>query len=280
MAARPPILCAFDLGARSERAVQASRWLAGELGAPVVLAHVFDPLDVAVPTSQQLAADPTIADDLVGAARGDAARAFAEAGGLLAGTEHTRELLEGTPVPELLELARRHEAGLLVTATEATAALERFLQGSVTTELAALAPCPVIAVAHGAALAEPGPIVVAFDGSHHSVGAARHGAALAARMGRGLVLVYAAREHDAHVPRIPELGVEVELDVVDGDPVESIARAAAGCRAALLVAGTRGRSALTEALLGSVSAGLIREAGRPVALVSAAAAGTGGADGR
>jgi nucleotide-binding universal stress UspA family protein len=54
--------------------------------------------------------------------------------------------------------------------------------------------------------------------------------------------------------------------------VAALTRAASERRAALIVAGTRGRGALAAALLGSVSAGLVRGAGRPVALVSPRAA--------
>ena len=44
--------------------------------------------------------------------------------------------------------------------------------------------------------------------------------------------------------------------------------------AALLVTGTRGRNALSSALLGSVSVGLVSAAGRPVVLVPASAGET------
>ena len=57
-----------------------------------------------------------------------------------------------------------------------------------------------------------------------------------------------------------------------GDAAEALARAARDERAWLAVTGTRGRGPLRGGLFGSVSAGLVRAAGRPVVLVSARAA--------
>jgi nucleotide-binding universal stress UspA family protein len=156
--------------------------------------------------------------------------------------------------------------------------------------LAAAAPCPLVVVPRGAALEEPGPIVVGYDGSDHSLRAARHAAGLAARLGRELVLVHVtgdegvepdeelARElYAAGVgglgddPDRPERDLEVRLEVEEGDPAQVLAAVGREQAAALLVTGTRGRNALSSALLGSVSVGLVGAAGRPVALVPASA---------
>jgi nucleotide-binding universal stress UspA family protein len=75
----------------------------------------------------------------------------------------------------------------------------------------------------------------------------------------------------AEDPDRPPLDLKVRLAVEEGDPVQVLAAVARGRAAALIVAGTRGRNALSAALLGSVSAGLARTAGRPVALVPASA---------
>ena len=72
-------------------------------------------------------------------------------------------------------------------------------------------------------------------------------------------------------PGRPALDLKVRLGVEDGDPVQVLAAVAREQAAALLVTGTRGRNALSSALLGSVSVGLVRAAGRPVALVPASA---------
>ena len=43
------------------------------------------------------------------------------------------------------------------------------LIGSVTSELAARSPCPVIAVPRAAAREEPGPVLAGYDGSDHGL---------------------------------------------------------------------------------------------------------------
>jgi nucleotide-binding universal stress UspA family protein len=202
------------------------------------------------------------------------------------GAELETKLEDGQPVPELRRLATERRATLLVAGAAARSGLDRILIGSVAGRLAAVAPCPLVVVPRGAALDEPGPVVSGYDGSAHSLRAARHAAALSARLGRELVLVHVtgddgvrpgedlARElHDAGVrglgddPGRPRLDLKVRLAVEPGDPVQILAAVAREESAALLVTGTRGRNALSSALLGSVSAGLVRAAGRPVALV-------------
>ena len=165
------------------------------------------------------------------------------------------------------------------------------LVGSVSGALAAAAPCPVVAVPRGAALEEPGPVVAGYDGSAHSLRAARHAAALAARLGRELVLLHVTG--DEGVRPDEELARELYAAGVarprrrSRPARRSISRSGSSSRkvtrcrcwqrsrreqaAALLVTGTRGRNALSSALLGSVSVGLVGAAGRPVALVPASA---------
>ncbi|MQY37657.1 Universal stress protein [Streptomyces sp. RB17] len=65
--------------------------------------------------------------------------------------------------------------------------------------------------------------------------------------------------------RHPEL--EVSVDVVEGEPVHALARAASG--AEMLVLGSRGHGPVLGFLLGSVGRQVIAEAARPVVLVRA-----------
>jgi nucleotide-binding universal stress UspA family protein len=154
-----------------------------------------------------------------------------------------------TGVPPLVIRRRAVECGatLLVTGTAAREGLEHLLLGSVSGELAADAPCPVVVVPPDSALREPGPVLVGDDGSEHGRRAAGHAEALATRVERELV----------------------RMHVETGDPAESLARAAREGRACLAVVGTRGRRPFRGQLFASVSTGLVRAAGRPVMLVSA-----------
>lgn len=67
------------------------------------------------------------------------------------------------------------------------------------------------------------------------------------------------------------LDLKVSLVVDEGEPVDVLAGAGRERAATLIVTGTRGRSVLSSALLGSVSVGVVRTADRRVALVPASA---------
>lgn len=288
----PVIVCAVDDSDRAAHTVRAAGWLASELDARVVVAHVFDPLGVQVPPSKELSLGSLTETELVNAVREHAERSLGSVAELLGDIDHTIVFAEGNPVAELLRTVREHDARLLVTGPEPADKLDLVLIGSVTGELASRSPCPVVAVSPDAALAEPGPVLAAYDGSDHSLRAARHGAALAARMGRDLVLLHVTERDDDPVRANKQLGRElfeaagralegeVQRRALDlrvsianetGRAVEGIARVARDRRAALIVGGTRGLSPAAAALVGSVSAGVVRTAGRPVVLATPSA---------
>jgi nucleotide-binding universal stress UspA family protein len=283
-----PVICGIDTGDEAQHAARAAAWLARGLGVPLVLAHVFDPMAIpAYPRDEMLRMSITDADVERGA-RLAARRLLEGTARSVSGVEVETALQDARPARGLRRLAAERRAALLVSGTAARGGIDRILMGSVASELAAHAPCPLVAVSRDAALEEPGPLVAGFDGSSHSLRAARHAAGLAARMRRDLVLLHAAggdrvRPDEALArelyeagaralgddPGRPGLDLNVEVAVEEGDPVEVLAGAARERAAALLVTGTRGRNVLSSALLGSVSAGLVRAAGRPVALVPA-----------
>ncbi|MEX2194255.1 MAG: universal stress protein [Thermoleophilaceae bacterium] len=286
-----PVICALEDTDVARHAAAASSWLARDLRAPLVLAHVFDPDGIGVRPLREMAAASMYDEDLESHARQAAGRLVEETARGVGG-DVTTALPEDRPVPGLLQLAAARDARLVVTGTAARAGLDLALIGSVTSELAARAPCPVVAVPPEAALEEPGPVVAGYDGSEHSLRAARHAAALAAQLERDMVLVHAAGDRDEGVrpdtkladelfaaavdalgkkPGRQQLDLNVSLAVEEGDAVKTIARVCRERAAALVVTGTRGRNVLTSALLGSVSAGLVHAAERPVVLVPARA---------
>lgn len=287
MTSRQAVICALEDTIVSRHALRASTWLARALGAPLVAVHVFDPMAIPVhPRGEALAAGAEDWD------REQAARLAARR--MLADTARqagTAELVEGRPVNALLRAATEMGADLLVTGTATRPGLDRLLIGSVASDVAARAPCPVVTVTRGATLEEPGPVIAGYDGSEHSLRAARHAAALAARLDCGLVLLHVAAGGErvavdasladklatAAIPALgagpdrPPLNLKVSLVVEEGDPVEALSQVGRERSASLIVTGTRGRGALRTALLGSVSARLVRTAGRPVVVVPASA---------
>jgi|SRR5690606_3486546 len=70
------------------------------------------------------------------------------------------------------------------------------------------------------------------------------------------------RSHAVDLGR--QYGVEANWEVLHGEPVDAMARFIGGRRDLLVVMATRGRAGLQAAVLGSVTAGLLREAGVPI----------------
>jgi nucleotide-binding universal stress UspA family protein len=283
----PTIACAVDDSHRALPVVRAGAWLARDLDAHLVLAHVFDAMAIAVPLTKELRLAGTPPQHLADAAREDARAALGTTARALAGIDHSAQFVEGQIVPELLRLVRERDARLLITGRDVRTPLERIMNDSVSSSLAATAPCPVVVVTEDAALDEPGPVVAAFDGSADSLRAVRHGALLAEGLRRSLVLVYvvlrgasaptdddialrldaAARDCERGTVRgLRGCVTDVTVVVEHGDPVEQMTRAARDRAAAVVVLGTRGSGAVGEMLLGSVSAGVVCAAGRPVVL--------------
>ena len=283
----PTIVCAVDDSERAAAVAQAGAWLSRELESGLVLAHVFDAMAIPVPLTKESRLAGTAPQQILTAERERARAALGTTAGPLTGINHTAQLVEGQVVPELLRLTREHDARLLITGRDVGTPLERMMIGSVSSDLAAAAPCPVVVVPENAALEQPGPVIAAFDGSDDSLRAVRHGAILAEGLRRSLVLVYvvppgalaptdddielrlqaAARDCERGTVRgLPGCIPDVTVVVEEGDPVRQISAAARDRAAAAVVLGTRGSGALGEMLLGSVSAGVVCAAGRPVML--------------
>lgn len=67
-------------------------------------------------------------------------------------------------------------------------------------------------------------------------------------------------------------GVSYELERFSGETVETIVALADSKNADLIVLGSRGRSAIASAVLGSISLGVLKHASRPVLIVKGAKA--------
>lgn len=246
---------------------------------------------VPVPPSARLDDHTLTSDDIAEHHRHQARRALDEAAESLGSAEHETVFAEGDPLPQLLATAREHSPWLLVAGSAARQPLDLVMRGSLAAELAASAPCPVVVVTDEAGPGGDGPVVAGYDGSEHGLLAARHAAALAARMGRDLVLVgvaepggaapepaldlatelhAAARACTASVVGAETRRLDVTVTAEEGDPVQEVERVAREHDAPLVVVGSRGLNALKAALLGSVSGGIVRSADRPVVVAGPA----------
>ncbi len=292
------VVCGYDSSDHARRAVG---WAAEEavrrrgqlkivtclnwpVGADAPLApRAFLPGDAAAPELARVALDDAA----------DHARAVAAEVAV-----HTQVLQEAA-VPALLDEAE--DADLVVMGARGRGGFARLVLGSTSTTVAEHARCPVVVVRHAAAKhEEPGPfagqVVVGVDGSPASdaalgfamEAAAGHGVALAAvyalnldafAQSLGMVPVESMHPEQIHAAadkildealapwraKFPD--VPVTRDLYQGHPVASLTEPTHG--ALLIVVGTRGRSDLRAALLGSVSRGVLHHASCPVAVVPA-----------
>jgi len=281
-----PVLCAFKDTVVARHALSAGAWLARSLDTPLILAHAFDPMGIALPPRRDMFVSSLTEDDLAKGARLRAQRELEAAAETVAGVEVRTELTEGVPESALLGLAGEHRASLLVIGSAGRAGLDRVLVGSLPAGIAVRAPCPVVVVTSDAALEGSGPLVAGYDGSERSLRAARYAASLAAQLRRDLVLVHATGNRKAGPigPVLKRLqrelmadrsgaghGFDVRLAREQGDPVQVLAGVAREQDAPLIITGWRGRNVLATAVLGSVTAALVATAGRPIGVVPAGA---------
>jgi len=209
------------------------------------------------------------------------------------------------PINALFEASTR--AAEVVIGTRGTGAVRGAVLGSVTTELAAIAECPVTVVR--AALTDRqrfGPVVVGVDARPDGAAALEFAFAEAERrhvtlratlcwrpdrwrFAQGVPVsvmnTLAARRQQLDVlrrtlatPAAQHPHVYVETALAPAPATAALAESSAD--ASLLVVGTRGRHGVGGLLLGSVSQGVMRRARCPVAIVRPVTAAARGQDSR
>jgi nucleotide-binding universal stress UspA family protein/effector-binding domain-containing protein len=173
---------------------------------------------------------------------------------------------------QLAELAEKLDPDLLVLGSRGLGGARAVL-GSVSDMAVHYARCPVLVVPHplftGERAALPaGPVLVGWDGSP---GARQALAAAEELFGERRIVPVAA--HDGTLPQPAPPGyAEITVETEGGRPpgravADALARQAAKEGAALIVVGSRGRSAVREILLGSVAMATLHHTTRPVLIV-------------
>jgi len=210
--------------------------------------------------------------------------AVAQAGGVktLAATHRGR-----SPAQGIVAAANEHRADLIVMGRRGRYSLARAVLGSAVARVIAGAPQPVLVVPRAAKMWERR-ILLASDGSPPSEMAARSAAVLA-RIHKLPLTVLSVEvpkhspERQAEAARIVERlvaslraeGLEAEGRVAKGMPPDAILAVAGEVGADLIVMGSKGRTPLERALLGSNSRAVIGRAACPVLVATTAALGTG-----
>jgi nucleotide-binding universal stress UspA family protein len=287
--ARPVVLVGVDGSAADDIAIDWAAREASMRALPLRIVHVVNP-----PTLPQMISDDlanlalarsgAMASELVEQATGKARAA-------VPGLEVHQEVRPGQVAEQLVKAAV--DARVLVLGSGQRFDPSRIGLGSVATNVATHAPCPVIVArrpAEGEATTGPsaGRVVVGVDGSAASTTAVAFAFDEASRRGCGLTAVHACTqlpdtwmidardgvEYDRAAARIlaetlagwteryPDVDVVTRL--VARRPVPALVEESAG--AILLVVGSHGHGWFAGMLLGSVSQAVLRHASVPVAV--------------
>jgi len=198
-----------------------------------------------------------------------------------------------SPSSVILEYAKQNDIDLIVMGNQGNKGLQRFILGSVAEEVARLSDCPVITV-HADANCHLRPIrriLAPMDFSDCAKAAFSRACELAALHGADVLMLHVAQDFyypgwpDTEIANFPELiegirkrrhaamteiaessnvDVKTEIDVSVGGAYQSIVSFAEERNIDLIVIGSRGRSGVAYALLGSVAERVIRLAPCPV----------------
>jgi len=214
-------------------------------------------------------------------------------------------VLTGRTPQELAAEADRFGASIVVVGSRGLGAIEATLLGSVSAEVADLAPCPVLVVRSR----RLGRVVLATDGSPAALDAERYLVESPVVAGLPVTVVSVAeglipwsqalvpvnygfvvaahaeqeaaarRSHreiaDAAVERLEQAGFEAAAVVTYGDPASEILAAADADGAGLVVLGSRGRTGLSRLVQGSVARRVLQRGRASVLVVRAGTAGAG-----
>lgn len=277
------VLCGVDHSPIAHHAAHIARSLADAFGARLALVHAI----------------PRTATETDAVARAGE-EILATIGDELGVPLDARLLVAGDPARALARTADETSADLLVIGTRGEGSVRAALTGSVSAEVVAPAPCPVLAVGPGidpAGSEIPGRCVVLAMGEAPDVEAGRTARDLADALGLRLVLVHVLRGaiRRESLSGDGEVGLEDrhwlesrardaleqmsrtlahgatgadgrygELRLRAGPVADQVEELAREEDAAIVVVGSRGRGAVVSGTLGSVSRDLVRRLDRPV----------------
>jgi len=210
------------------------------------------------------------------------------------GVDVVQEVREGVPHEVIREYADEQNVDLLVMGTQGWTGQERAHVGSTTERVITLGDTPVMTVRLGGDVTDLPTgygmydhVVIATDGSDDAERAAEPALEIAEHYGADVHVIYVvdtttydledaprsiigllkeggqeATEAIADMAR--ERNLPADADVLRGQPDEEILDFTDGVGADLIVVGTRGLSATSDRLLGSVTARILEQAETPV----------------
>ncbi|MDP2014485.1 MAG: universal stress protein [Actinomycetota bacterium] len=274
----------------SETSLLTAKWAAGEAelrGLGLTLVNALIPPTSGGTFGPGMAVGLDTLEDIRKAAQ----TTLDEVAGTLSGPDIQSIVQIGSPTGVLLEASET--AAMIVVGSRGHGGFKELLLGSVSSQLAAHADCPVIVMRHEADTAND-QIVVGVDGSASSSEAVNFAFATASLHKWKLVAVHAWEVPSFDLVILPDTpvpmdyesigdsevrlaaevlagfeaeypDVEVEQIVTRGNAVKALLEASPS--AAMIVVGTRGHGQVMSSILGSVSHGILHKSKVPVAIV-------------
>jgi len=180
------------------------------------------------------------------------------------------------PYQQIVDEAAERKVDMIIIGRRGRKGLMKVLMGKVAAKVIAHAPCKVLVVPRAARI-EYKTLLVAADGSDHSIAAVGEAVAIAKRCGSSIIAVSAMRSESEHqeatalVNAVAELagkeGVPVEILTPLGRSYDVIVETAGGRGVDLIVMGTYGKTGVKKLLMGSSTEKVIGNAGCAVLVV-------------
>lgn len=197
------------------------------------------------------------------------------------------QVLQGNPAEALVDFAVHGGFSLILMCSKGKTGLPRLLLGSVAEETLRRSPIPVMIVhpqEKPAGQIRIKRIVVPLDGSLRSASILPHVAPLAKATGARLLFMITvepgakelypvevlARNLFREQKRLHKQGVQTEMSIRYGDPVEEILSFANDQHADLVAISTHGRTGLDRAVYGSVTESVLRKGPLPLLILRTA----------
>lgn len=176
-------------------------------------------------------------------------------------------LLHGDePYRLIVDVAAEKMVDMIIIGRRGRKGLMKVLMGSVTSKVIGHAPCKVLVVPKAARI-EYRNVLVAIDGSEHSIAAASEAIGIAKRCGSNIIAISVAHSEAELKEAKTNVGRIVEMAQKDGIPVEALApigksydvivETAGGRAVDLIVMGTYGERGLKKLFMGSTTGNVI-----------------------
>ena len=262
------VICAVDGSSASSGVVRFAAAVASRVGVTLRIVRavqVADPLFVTAGVARAIEDPAERREKVLERAR----RQLDELCASVEGVAATSEVRQGGPDAAILEAVVEHDAQILVIGTGARKGLRRTLGGAAQ-RVVRRAPCPVLVVPqdYDRELAERPTILVGIRGGdrNDASGALREAERLAQLLRAELVLVHAKGDggDTAWFEKLADGRRHIESN---GNPAQELLRIAAEIDADAITVAPRGHGPLRQALLGSVSSGLLSAGERPIFVI-------------